>query len=267
MSEEIEEFSDAEENPEGMGFMDTVKAYTEDLGAPVPPPQEYSPAPSHTSSSLSVIHSNSKSHSINASDEQERSDYMEEEGGEDYCSEDLSSTPSTPSTPSSINEFWDPIPVSNASRHCTPKASPKPPLPIPSTPTHKNEDKPPSPPQFISLLSSSSCHSSSSSSSEDEVTIIRSRALPSQPLKRKSIDSLEPRKKIHRMIKERERDREWSVRDRGVLAEAMQDGMDFNRVARMLGREVDEVFRMFTKVIAGTLLHAPKPRDRTTQTE
>lgn len=42
------------------------------------------------------------------------------------------------------------------------------------------------------------------------------------------------------MVMERESDREWSVRDRGVLAEAMQDGMDFNRVARMLGREVDE---------------------------
>jgi len=45
---------------------------------------------------------------------------------------------------------------------------------------------------------------------------------------------------MHRMVMERESDREWSVRDRGVLAEAMQDGMDFNRVARMLGREVDE---------------------------
>jgi len=27
------------------------------------------------------------------------------------------------------------------------------------------------------------------------------------------------------------------------------------------------VFRMFTKVIAGILLHAPKPRDKATQTE
>ncbi|PUU83766.1 hypothetical protein B9Z19DRAFT_751991 [Tuber borchii] len=266
MSKEIEGFSGAEECPEGTSFMDTVKAYTEDLEAPVPPHQECSPVPSHTSSLLSVTQSADRSHSINASNERNKSGYLEDEE-ENNGLEDLSSTPSVPSTPSSTNDFWNPVPVSNVSRCSTPKANSSQPLPTPSTSTRRNKDKPPSPSQFISLLSSSSSDSSCSSSSEAEVTIIRSRALPPQPLKRKFLGSLEPRKKIHRMVMERESDREWSVRDRGVLAEAMQDGMDFNRVARMLGREVDEVFRMFTKVIAGILLHAPRPRDKATQTE
>ncbi|KAG0137944.1 hypothetical protein HOY82DRAFT_319749 [Tuber indicum] len=266
MSEESEALSDPEENPERMSFMDTLKAYTEDLEAPIPPHQEYSPAPSHTTSSFSAIHSNSGSDSMNTSDEQEESEYLEDSEGEgDDSFEDLSSTLSTPPTPSSTSDFRNPSPVPDTSSRSTPKAGSNPHLPTPSTSTRKNKDKISSPSLFISLLSSSSSDSSSLSSSEDEVTIIRSRALPPQPLKRKLLDSLEPRKKIHRM--ERERDREWSVRDRGVLAEAMQDGMDFNRVARMLGREVDEVFRMFTKVIAGILLHAPRPRDKSTQTE
>ncbi|KAG0640746.1 hypothetical protein HOY80DRAFT_785315 [Tuber brumale] len=268
MSEESEALSDSEENPEGMSFMDTLKAYTEDLEAPVPPHQEYSPTPSsHTTSSFSTTHSSGGSHSTSTSDEQEQSEYLEDDEGEgDGSFEDLSSTLSTPPTPSSASDFWNPSLVSNTSRRSTPKADSNPHLPTPSTSTRRNKDKLPSPSLFISLLSSSSSDSSCLSSSEDEVTIIRSRALSPQPLKRKFLDSLEPRKKVHRMVMERERDREWSVRDRGVLAEAMQDGMDFNRVARMLGREVDEVFRMFTKVIAGILLHAPRPRDKSMQT-
>ncbi|CUS15571.1 unnamed protein product [Tuber aestivum] len=279
MGEGIEGFSDAEENLEGASFMDTLKAYTEDLEAPVPPYEEYSPTPLHTSSPLSVTHSSGGSYVTSEPSDHGESDYLEDEGGGDSGSEELSSAPPTPSTPSSEDEFWDPAPVPNDSRHSTPKANSNTHLPTPSTSTRKckNKEKPPSPSCFISLLSSSSSGSPCLSSSEDEVTIIRSRALPSQPLKRKFLDSIEPRKKVNRMVMERESDREWSVRDRGVLAEAMQDGMNFNRVAGILGREVDEdkmipsltksVFRMFTRVIAGILLHAPKPRDKATQTE
>ena len=36
---------------------------------------------------------------------------------------------------------------------------------------------------------------------------------------------------------------------------------------RSLLRADQPVFRMFTKVIAGILLHAPRPRDKATQTE
>lgn len=136
MSEQIEGFSSVEESSEGTSFMDTVKAYTKDLEAPVPPHQECSPAPSHTSSLLSVTQSADRSHSINASNERGKSGYLEDEQ-ENSGLEDLSSTPSIPSTPSSTNDFWNPVPVSNASRRPTPKADSSQPLPTPSASTRK----------------------------------------------------------------------------------------------------------------------------------
>lgn len=136
MSGEIEEFSDAEKGPEGMSFMDTVKVYT-DLEATVPPHQERSPAQSHASPLHSVTQSAGRSHSINASDEQDKSASLEDEQGDNNGLEDLSSTPSIPSTPSPTNDFWNPVPVSNASRLFTPKANSSQPLLTPSTSTRK----------------------------------------------------------------------------------------------------------------------------------
>jgi hypothetical protein len=120
------------------------------------------------------------------------------------------------------------------------------------------------------LLSSDEDEIGSSDNDELEITEVRSCGAPSTTLKRRFLEALGPVKRVRsdntggksvvnvdaygsengeasrsmekggEKGKGREEVREWSVRDRYIFAEAMQCMIDFDRIARVLERDVDD---------------------------
>lgn len=215
-----------------ISFIDSIKAFT---GEQAYYPADALPALSSLSTLPQAIRAPPPPKSAPSGSSQERGDRETDTEPSDEASIHGQTTEGyqTTSTPSSDDEVWQPTAPFGRGRLRKRRSSPEPIAAAAESPS-----------RFISLLSSSSSGvSTPSSDSDSDVVVVRSHKCKAEALKRKFQDALEPEgRRIRPRLRENDKsgEREWNQRDRGVLAEALQDGLDFRKVGEMLGREGDD---------------------------